>query len=363
MNSYKYIVICCLFTLFVSIEGLYRHFLNHPLLSIEIIEKCEILCNNGTEIMNYGPYLDLIKELKQKFRPDMVNHFLCEKIHEMSTFTMDDDSKTSLFQAGKQMILKLQNKNLPEASEYVKKHKEDFEKELPLITEKIKNVPYREQAFHFHHGLRYSSENLKDYVFNGDLLDIGACDGESTFVLASYTSKNVVLYELSPKLTAKIAETIKINADNDLYQYDRPLADKAKIVNAGISNKKEIIFINDAAFSGGSVNMKGKIPVNITTIDDEIVSRGILPKFIKADIEGVGLKMLQGAVDCIRKYRPVLSISIYHCMEEFFGIHEFMKQFPNYMWEFHSENPNLMSFREMSIFLYPAEINYPIFPH
>ena len=39
-----------------------------------------------------------------------------------------------------------------------------------------------------------------------------------------------------------------------------------------------------------------------------------------------------------------------------------MKQFPNYMVEYHSENPTEHSIRELSIFYYPAELVYPIYP-
>ena len=42
--------------------------------------------------------------------------------------------------------------------------------------------------------------------------------------------------------------------------------------------------------------------------------------------------------------------------DEFFGMHEYMKQFPNYFHEYHLENPTPLSFREISSFFIPAEI-------
>ena len=82
-------------------------------------------------------------------------------------------------------------------------------------------------------------------------------------------------------------------------------------------------------------------------------------KYIKADVEGVGLNVLKGAINTIKTELPVISIAIYHCYEEFFLIHEFMKQFPNYVWEFHSENPYSGSLYELSAFFYPSELIYP----
>lgn len=47
--------------------------------------------------------------------------------------------------------------------------------------------------------------------------------------------------------------------------------------------------------------------------------------FIKADVEGYELKMLQGAKEHIKKYKPKLAISIYHSPYDLFEIAEYIK--------------------------------------
>ena len=41
---------------------------------------------------------------------------------------------------------------------------------------------------------------------------------------------------------------------------------------------------------------------------------------IKMDIEGSELKALEGAQECIKKFKPKLQISIYHNMEDLWSI-------------------------------------------
>jgi hypothetical protein len=57
------------------------------------------------------------------------------------------------------------------------------------------------------------------------------------------------------------------------------------------------------------------------TIDDFAESQAIEKiDFIKMDIEGAELLALKGAEKTIRKYRPKLAIAIYHSMEDFVSI-------------------------------------------
>ena len=219
-----------------------------------------------------------------------------------------------------------------------------------------------QEVFYFHHGLRFCSQKIRDYIKQGDILDIGAFTGDSAIALLGYTNKNIYSYELSPK-HIKIINFNLIKFDNySQNHYGRQLSKHVVVINKGISDKKDVVYIKDVSNAGGSISTKGKIPINIDTIDDEVKRLNIFPRFIKADVEGVGLNVPKGSIKTINKYRPVISIAIYHSYDEFFGIFEFMKQFSNYLCEFHSENNKLMSMCEISAFFYPAELIYHQFP-
>ena len=51
-----------------------------------------------------------------------------------------------------------------------------------------------------------------------------------------------------------------------------------------------------------------------------IKNTGLIPTFIKMDIEGYELKALIGAKESIRKYRPRLAVCVYHKAEDIFDV-------------------------------------------
>ena len=78
-------------------------------------------------------------------------------------------------------------------------------------------------------------------------------------------------------------------------------------------------------------------------------------RLIKADIEGMGLEMLMGAENIIRKNRPVLSLCIYHNQDEFFGIYETLKKW-DLGYKFIIRHVNPTTANELTLIAWP-EIN------
>lgn len=50
------------------------------------------------------------------------------------------------------------------------------------------------------------------------------------------------------------------------------------------------------------------IEIDLTTIDKYVEKTGVVPNFIKVDVEGAEEFVLQGAKETIQKYRPILII-------------------------------------------------------
>jgi hypothetical protein len=66
----------------------------------------------------------------------------------------------------------------------------------------------------------------------------------------------------------------------------------------------------------------GQSGETITTTIDSFVNEKKLSKvdFIKMDIEGAEMSALEGGIETIRKFRPKLAIAIYHSLDDFFNI-------------------------------------------
>lgn len=66
-----------------------------------------------------------------------------------------------------------------------------------MYKSKYKVDYYTEEVFYYHHGLRFTSKFIRKYIQNKDILDVGACMGDSLVILLNYTNKRVHLYEIN----------------------------------------------------------------------------------------------------------------------------------------------------------------------
>ena len=129
------------------------------------------------------------------------------------------------------------------------------------------------------------------------------------------------------------------------------------LINAGISDEISIKNINDNCRENNSLYSTGDASIKITTVDNEVMNKKINVGFIKADLEGYGFKMVKGALNTIKKYRPVISVGVYHGYEELFKIKPFLEALVNnYTFEFQLHRFSKGKFVELTLFCYPNEL-------
>ncbi len=129
------------------------------------------------------------------------------------------------------------------------------------------------------------------------------------------------------------------------------------LINVGISEEISIKNIDDNYRENASLYSIGDISVKITTVDNEVMKREINVGFIKADLERYGFKMVKGALNTIKKYRPVISVGIYHGYEELFKIKHLLEaSVENYTFEFQLHRFSKGKFVELTLFCYPNEL-------
>ena len=79
--------------------------------------------------------------------------------------------------------------------------------------------------------------------------------------------------------------------------------------------------------------------VQILKLDDFIWQYQIKPTFIKADIEGSEELMIQGGVNCLQQYKPILSIAAYHFNNNINNLIKYIKNInQNYQIELYENN-------------------------
>jgi len=144
---------------------------------------------------------------------------------------------------------------------------------------------------------------------NKDIIDVGAYVGDSALVLQDYTDKKVYAFEPDPKRLEKMTETIKLNNTNKIV----PVA-------IGLSDTTEELSMKDRAFF-----QQEYVSIKVTTLDEWVKNSNTEVGIIKVDIEGFEQSFLRGALETIRKYKPVLLLSIYHSASDLFEIKPFIE--------------------------------------
>jgi FkbM family methyltransferase len=199
-----------------------------------------------------------------------------------------------------------------------------IEKSLALIGKRIKfpSKNIEESVFYFHHGLSLLPLSVKQYIKDHDFIDAGAFTGDSAIALRDYQYKKIFSIELS----SKSIEKYMINLTRNKITPDR-----YEIIQAGISsngNNRKVLFADTGSAGLSLLREAGKydeISVESRSLDSIVEEYKISPRFIKSDIEGNSLELVKGACKTLVKYRPVLSLAIYHNPLEFFEVKPFLE--------------------------------------
>lgn len=107
-------------------------------------------------------------------------------------------------------------------------------------------------------------------------------------------------------------------ADLQAFAATLPASTQAAVQlhNAGLGKEAGRLYLSDAGKSSrmgaqaGHSKANGNSVVQIHTLDSILRNTG--PTFIKADVEGAEMELLEGARETINRYAPDLAISVYH---------------------------------------------------
>lgn len=199
-----------------------------------------------------------------------------------------------------------------EISEFgiVKKYMEEFKKR-----EKVKLNHIDMAVFYYQHGLIYVPTNIINFLKNKDFIDGGAYNGDSALMFERFYQPNLIYsFEPHSQNLELLKKAIKLNN-----------LKKVIPVKLALGNKKERVKITNDGMTS-AVDMDGDIEIESTTIDSYVKDKNLNVGLIKLDIEGYSLKALEGARETIKKFKPILLISIYHNGEEFFEIKNYIEE-------------------------------------
>jgi FkbM family methyltransferase len=167
---------------------------------------------------------------------------------------------------------------------------------------------HEEAIFKYEHGLKFLPRYIVDSLKNKDFIDCGAYTGDSAlFFEKELEPSRIYSFEPVPDNFKYLLETMQMNNLKKVIPIDKGLGEKTCTVN-----------FYPLSFCS-TIAEEGNAQMDLISIDDFVRERKLSVGLIKMDLEGYELPALSGAQDTIKKFKPVLLLSIYHNPEEFFG--------------------------------------------
>lgn len=145
---------------------------------------------------------------------------------------------------------------------------------------------------------------IKRLVRNGDvIIDVGANIGSMTLPLAYHAgiSGKVFAFEPGPILFNRLKKNVMENQN---------ISGRIECCNLGLSDSDGHLYWQEEMHNRGNAvlsNNKNGIRVNVITLDKFILNNSIEQlNFIKIDVEGMELEVLNGALKVIGKFTPII---------------------------------------------------------
>lgn len=202
---------------------------------------------------------------------------------------------------------------------------------------------YGIENFYFHCGLRFVDRTVLKRYEKNDLIDAGASNGDTAAIFSrEYGFQTIHAFEPENHNYTLLVKNINKFQLHNVVPVHMGLGDKTQRVR--ITNEE----------GQSHINTEGKQSVWMTTIDKYVAKSNIAVGLIKMDIEGYEYYALLGSVDTIKKYHPILLISIYHSGRDFFEIKPFIERLGGYKFLVKKLNPYHYFFDTMLICL-PTE--------
>ena len=164
-----------------------------------------------------------------------------------------------------------------------------------------------------------------DYVIDG-----GAFIGDTTLGFAASVGPHGIVYSF--EVLDKHCEIFQHNIHQNPSMTDRIILFKYGLGEITTQDLTESEYHADKLMPGFSLLGMKDSDIPIASIDD-LVQRQIIDRvdFIKLDIEGYEFQALKGAEKSIRRFKPMLAISLYHKPVDMFEIPLYIASInPNY---------------------------------
>lgn len=176
----------------------------------------------------------------------------------------------------------------------------------------------------------------KEFLKNKDIIDAGAFTGDTSLPLANLTERNIYAFEPFEDSFRLLEKNIKDNNLTNIIPIKKSL---------GNTVGEKSLYLSGNNIQGITTNPNARrydqeFRIQETTIDTFVSENDLEVGYINVDVEGAEMELLNGAINTIKTQKPILCISIYHKLSDFFGIIPWIANLNlGYEFEIVKENP------------------------
>lgn len=160
------------------------------------------------------------------------------------------------------------------------------------------------------------NENDLEYIRDKNIIDAGAFTGDTALPMSGLTDKNIYAFEPFKESFDLLAKNINDNNLENIIPINKSL---------GNINGERTLYLSGNNIQGITSDSRiraydNELKVEETTVDTFVKENNLEVGYITIDVEGAEMDLLNGAIDTIRTQRPILVISLYHRVSDFFEI-------------------------------------------
>lgn len=160
------------------------------------------------------------------------------------------------------------------------------------------------------------SEKDLEHIKNKDIIDAGAFTGDTCLPLSKVTTRNVYAFEPFEDSFKLLKKNVESNHIKNIIPVNKSL---------GNINGERTLFLSGTNIQGITSDADirpydTEIKVEETTIDQFVEENNLNVGYITVDVEGAEMDLLKGAINTIKTQKPILFISIYHKVSDYFDI-------------------------------------------
>ena len=180
------------------------------------------------------------------------------------------------------------------------------------------------------------TQNEIEYIKDKEIIDAGAFTGDTSLPLSKITKKNVYAFEPFNDSFELLKMNIEKNNIKNIIPINKSL---------GNINGDRILYLSKNNFQGITSDSSirsydTELHVQEITIDKFVKDNDLNVGYITVDVEGAEMNLLEGAINTIKSQKPILLISIYHKIDDFFNIIPWVANLNlNYRFEIFKEQP------------------------